>query len=84
MRLMKVISSFEFLVICYEMIRSIPGNMTGGYDLNAGPALNGITPSTLNDMGFKLSEGSFEFSPLRRVWRPRPKAASAPSYKRRL
>lgn len=65
----KNIASLKNLVLAYELIKSKPGNMTPGNNLET---LDGLTKKTLESMNEKLKNGTYSFSPGRRIMIPKP------------
>jgi len=62
----------KFLVVCYEIIKSQPGNMTSGGGENAKiETLDGISLKKLETMSKQLQEGKYEFRVSRRVYIPK-------------
>lgn len=61
--------------IAYQKLRSKPGNMTPGITPTT---LDGFSSQTINDIIEQLRNGSFKFSPGRRVLIPKPQGGTRP------
>ena len=66
---MKAISNLKNLVAAYELIKSNPGNMTKGNDEIT---LDGMDLKYLKNVQSRLKNGTFEFTPARRIQIPKP------------
>lgn len=66
----KQISNIKNLVTAYELIKSKPGNMTPGNEKNVN--LDGMDLKYLKTVQKALKEGTFRFSPARRIQIPKP------------
>jgi len=62
--LIKIISNVDYLIICYELIKSKPGNMTMGIKKET---LDGIDIAWFEGLSKILIKGKFEFGQARRI-----------------
>lgn len=67
-KIINIVSDPEFLVSCYEEIKSKPGNMTRGSDRRT---LDGINYKWFVDSSKRINSGKYEFKPNRRVEIPK-------------
>lgn len=74
-KIMKVIADPNFLVACYDEIKSIPGNMTRGVDR---VTLDGIDYKWFDLVAMDLKSGKFNFKPNRRVEIPKANGKTRP------
>lgn len=67
-----VISDVTTLILAYEHIKSKPGNMTPGVNLET---LDGIDMNWILETSKLLKSGKFDFKPARRTYIPKPGSA---------
>jgi group II intron reverse transcriptase/maturase len=67
--LIEVISDKATLILAYELIKSKPGQMTRGAD---SLTLDATSLKSISQWGQTLAEGSFAFTPARRIRIPKP------------
>ncbi len=65
-------SAFESLIVAYELIKSIPGNMTPGVGKTT---LDSIDVNWFHRISNALSAGRYRFGSIRRVWIPKPNSS---------
>ena len=65
-------SSFTNLLFAYEQIYVKPGLMTPGMTTET---ISGISETQIINISTCLLDGSFQFSPLRRIFVPKPKSS---------
>ena len=66
------VSSFTNLLFAYEQIYVKPGLMTPGMTTET---ISGISETQIINISTCLLDGSFQFSPLRRIFVPKPKSS---------
>lgn len=73
--IINLLSNPEFLIACYEEIKGKPGNMTKG---TTDITLDGISYEWFKKTGGSLKDGSYIFSPARRVLIPKANGKMRP------
>ena len=68
--LIGIISNPNTLIMAYELIKSNPGNMTPGPDINI--TLDGMNLNWIEKTSVELQSGKFCFKPARRIRIPKP------------
>jgi len=66
--LIKILADKEFLIKCYLMIKSNPGNMSPG---STNETLDGISMDYFTKLSDNLLKGKFNFTPTRRIMIPK-------------
>lgn len=73
--LYRTIADVKTLTLAYRNIKSKPGNMTKGIDLET---LDGISNAFLEDLSNRLLSDEFQFKPVRRVHIPKTNGKTRP------